>query len=472
MLYDSIRRHEHAKFDTGLIQDIFHANGEVLDVIKHWHEYLRIAARRGDGFTGAVLDMVDNHMLVTPDKRWEARAVSEHFGTLLRSLRVDSEEVPDVLEKILRELDLRADQEFKKSVNRLDSNVAKRLFLQEEQTETGTTTRPRYKSEAKPSNTRIRPTAQRSVHRKDLLEGHNQCPEVLPIVVVSPSPSSQDFHATVSGPAAVVPAPDSHSLTREVFTIFRMKEQLEALGRDRNPVSIKSFRERRKSVKGGFNHDMLLSHYKDRDIVGFLSIGSLDFCSANLLPKIFLVDNGSTMKSHWYEATFLLEVLIWRVLGYDSAGIQLLFTNPETEPSAGPNKKQTVESFLQRMRAAFPRSATVKTKLRPSLSKIMNGYYENWGKPRTVLILTDGLWEGMAYEEDVEEWVKQAVCELADLNPNTLQLSTRDSTEKVWQNKFQESRPITFHFISFGHSRQGKNRLKRLDNLLNDNGLP
>ena len=59
----------------------------------------------------------------------------------------------------------------------------------------------------------------------------------------------------------------------EVFTVFRMKEQLEAVGKDRSLGLFKAFKDRRRSVKGAWetSHDLLLPHYKNRDIVSSLS---------------------------------------------------------------------------------------------------------------------------------------------------------------------------------------------------------
>jgi hypothetical protein len=179
------------------------------------------------------------------------------------------------------------------------------------------------------------------------------------------------------------------------------------------------------------------------------------------------------MKSHWYEAKFLLEVLVWRVLGYDSDGIELFFTNPATKIWVGPSKKQSVETFLEAMDAACPGPVITKTKLRLGLSRVMSSYNETQ-KARTVFILTDGRWEGMPFEEDTERWVKENLCELAGQDPEMLQSPTEESSNLGlrWQAKFEESRPITFQFIAFGHSPQGERRMKRLDNLMKDKGLP
>ncbi|KAK0634030.1 kinase-like domain-containing protein [Immersiella caudata] len=456
IIYDCIRRHAHAKLNTGLVQDVFHVNGQVLEEVKAWHKYLRLTARRGDSITAAMLDMVDSHMLVMPaEKRWEAKEVSDHFGKILQNLEVDAEEAPEVIEKFLRELDLRVEigQESAKKVNRLDSDMAKRQFKQQQDaTEARTTTRPRFKSEAKLLETRIKPTAQRSVHRKDLLKLINQSTPPLP-TILSPQTSSQSFPPSPSGLTTPIGLSDTYPLNPEDFTVFQMREELEAVKKDRSLGLFKAFKDRRKSARGAWERsdDLLLQYYKDRDIV-------------------FLVDNGSTMKNYWYEAKFVLEVLVWRVLGYDSDGIELFFTNPATKVWVGPSKKQSVDMFLDAMQEARPSRFPTKTTLRPGLSKIMSSHNETQ-KARTVFILTDGRWEGMPFEEDTERWVKQNLCELAGKDPETLQSPTEESGRR-WQDDFEESRSITFQFIAFGRSPLGKRRMKRLDNLMKGEGLP
>lgn len=170
-------------------------------------------------------------------------------------------------------------------------------------------------------------------------------------------------------------------------------------------------------------------------------------------------------------------MLIWRVLGYDSDGIELFFTDPATKFFVGPSKKQTVETFLGAMRDARPTSESPPTELRRRLKSIMSTYELENRKPRTVFILTDGKWEGMPYESYIEDWVTHNLCELGQQDPKTLQSPSRESggesNASAWQSNFEESRPITFQFIAFGHSTIGKRRMKRLDDLMaQENGLP
>jgi len=176
------------------------------------------------------------------------------------------------------------------------------------------------------------------------------------------------------------------------------------------------------------------------------------------VPQVFLVDNGSSMERHWGEVKFLLEVLIWRVLGYDSDGIELFFTDPKTTVCVGSNRKQRVESFLEAMHDARPTLESAQTELRPRLKEIMSTY--NPRKPRTVIILTDGEWRGMPYEQDIEEWVTHILSEFA----------RQESSASPWQWGFEELQPITFQFIAFGHSKIGKRRMTRLDDFMAQEG--
>jgi hypothetical protein len=246
-LYSRVRMHAHAKLATGLIQNVFHANGAVLDVVAAWHSYLRLVARRGDVFTATVLDMVDNHMLVMPpEQRWEAEQVAEHFSELLAGPTLGNQEVPEVIGETLRELVLMAElyQESERGVKRLDSDIAKMRFRQEE-TEARTTTRSRFKKIS------LSPVA--------------------PSSLWSPQAYTAGRFGAMGSYALAAAGFTGGAREPEIFTsIFQMKEELEALGRDRSLGPLKALldrKARRKSVKGEIADDFLLPFYKDRDLV-------------------------------------------------------------------------------------------------------------------------------------------------------------------------------------------------------------
>ncbi|KAK5659160.1 hypothetical protein OQA88_1250 [Cercophora sp. LCS_1] len=458
-LFDRIRQRAHAALNEAFVQDVFHDNTKVFKVVTDWHEYLRIAARLSDKFTAAVLDMVDDHMLIMPpEKRWDAKQVSDHFEELLSRFPTSTPtpQVPKTIEDALEDLDLQAQitQESDNGVNRLDSDMARRHY-QKEKSKADTTT---SKSEAVLLEVKIKPTAQRSVHRNDLLKKYNETMANENLKATAPLPiSRQESNLTVSTQVTITPGFAAPTLP-EPLTVFQVRDQLERLEKGRTLNVANQIWDRRKPVKGRIDNDPLLPHYKDRDI-------------------IFVVDNGSSMEKHWGEAVFVLEVLAWRALGYDSDGMELYFTNPSTKASIK-SKSQTVQEFVSAMNYARPKPSGESwhgTDLRSRLTKIMSTLDEESGKGKrkTVLVLTDGAWEGTPFDDAVDQWMKTTLCDMAGQNPESLQSPTRDSQgSRIWQAQIEEDRPITFQFIAFGHNKIGWTRMKRLDDLLREKDLP
>ncbi|KAK1751003.1 hypothetical protein QBC47DRAFT_83115 [Echria macrotheca] len=458
-IYDRIRQHEHTKSSNGPTTDVFHDNKNVLDIVTDWHKYLRANTRRSDKFTSSVLDMVDDYMLTPAENRWEALQVSNHFQRLFSSVGKGKSEVPTTIEQMLQEIDLRAEirQESDGGVNRLDSDVAKRHFRHEQESNGGTIRRARIRNESSVTQSAIKPTAQRSVHRQAILERFNQRepqrPPMPPIITSAglhqisdeTVPSTGSLYSTVT---------ESHP---EPLNVHKMGGKLKELGNGRS-----LFRNPHKSVKGKFSEDPLYPHYENRDL-------------------IFLVDNGSTMSQHWEEATYVLKILAWRALDYDSDGIELFFTDPTTTAKVptGKNQKQEVNHFLKAMERAKPKDPGGKnhteTSITAQLSKIFppgTPYLEGERK-KTVLILTDGRWKGQKYPTEVDELLKFTILSIAGQDPKTLQSTSREPAgNPTWQEVFEEVRPITLQFIAFGHDNEGWARMKRLDDFMQQEGLP
>lgn len=95
----------------------------------------------------------------------------------------------------------------------------------------------------------------------------------------------------------------------------------------------------------------------------------------------------------------------------------------------------------------------------PTLMRILAGYSAaRERKPKTILILTDGIWEG-TNEKDVDTLITSHIKLLGLANP-------RDRYNAA------HFRPVTFEFIRFGHDPAGMERLRRLDDDLKERGVP
>src|SRR5687767_1991348 len=124
------------------------------------------------------------------------------------------------------------------------------------------------------------------------------------------------------------------------------------------------------------------------------------------------------MAKHWREVKYLLNVLVWRTLGYDDDGLELYFTNPDTKACVLPSPDQDVNNFMEALREARPKEGErVKTDIARALDKLLqrnrkqererravtNGN-AGFQKPleerkKTIIILTDAIWEGSPFDE-------------------------------------------------------------------------
>lgn len=133
----------------------------------------------------------------------------------------------------------------------------------------------------------------------------------------------------------------------------------------------------------------------------------------------------------------------------DKDGLDLLFTIGNTHDLndiKGDNIQQKFErSMAQACREIEQRD---HTDMADTLRKRFDAYI-NIKKKQTLIILTDGLWEGgAASKDDVEDAVKEFVLNLT---------KKRKKMEKRW---------FTIQFISFGDDPAALERLEKLDDKL------
>jgi hypothetical protein len=154
------------------------------------------------------------------------------------------------------------------------------------------------------------------------------------------------------------------------------------------------------------------------------------------------------MCQHWSHACYLIRILAWRALGYDEDGMELYFTDPRTAEHVKQRKDQDVNEFVNAMKRAKPTPRMVQNPsgIVNALSDILRPLLQTQQfRPKTVLILTDGKWEGLSSDTAVDELIRRSLAQLPG-SANTI-----------------SSRPITFQFISFGYDKAALERLRRLD---------
>ncbi len=155
------------------------------------------------------------------------------------------------------------------------------------------------------------------------------------------------------------------------------------------------------------------------------------------------------MKPYWREADELLGVLMDTAYRIDDDGIDFSDTNGQVQ-IFGTNDKTRIQKA---MKDAEPQGS-MRTDMRVALGSLFAEYHRKLYelhrshqplRKMTVIVLTDGLWEGTLEKEDVEKNIVDFVQKVFDIF-GTL-----------------EERPVTIQFIQFGQNSEATSRLRFLD---------
>lgn len=193
--------------------------------------------------------------------------------------------------------------------------------------------------------------------------------------------------------------------------------------------------------------------HKVRDKLGLVKADPLLESYIENRDIAFVVDNGTTMEQHWSDVMFTLETLYLKLDGLDENGVDLMFTD---RAKSIYNKKELKKSWgrtalVRSMNEAQPAAPKqheerVRTNMREVLSPIFQKFLSSrQNKRMTLIVLTDGMWEGSYREEGVAE-------KIADFY-------------KRWHNasRVVEDRWFSIQFVSFGKDKVALNRLQVLD---------
>src|SRR5258707_389838 len=111
------------------------------------------------------------------------------------------------------------------------------------------------------------------------------------------------------------------------------------------------------------------------------------------------------MQQFWSEARFVLENLVRCTWNIDSDGVELKFTTGPTEVQGRGDKSHDLQAFNSAMQHsdATPTPKTV-TDMSIKLHEILSSWLQKYKSARkyghnpkfmTVIVLTDGVWDGM-----------------------------------------------------------------------------
>jgi hypothetical protein len=168
------------------------------------------------------------------------------------------------------------------------------------------------------------------------------------------------------------------------------------------------------------------------------------------------------MSDWWFEASYLLETLLMKLEGLDKNGMDLSFT---LGPVTVQNNK-SIPDFMKAMKEARPPQGSMHaTDMRASLGNILDHYVNEVerkhrsrgtdpAKDLTILVLTDGIWEGTTEKQEVNKTIVKFLKRLKAIKGDL------------------SHRPASIEFIQFGNDDDATFRLRQLDdNLLKWEGI-
>ena len=160
---------------------------------------------------------------------------------------------------------------------------------------------------------------------------------------------------------------------------------------------------------------------------------------------VLVIDNGTSMEKSWPIVTFVAVTLAMKIAGLDEDGYDVRFTiNGKKYDKFGLKGKGGLETLKKMLMAARPQSS------KPTdMSKVLDGMFrehqrDRYRKATTLLVLTDGAWEGTIPVDNADKKIVEFARDL----------------EKV---KVPD-RHYTIGFIRFGV--KFRDRLKALDDEL------
>ncbi|KAH7324079.1 kinase-like domain-containing protein [Rhexocercosporidium sp. MPI-PUGE-AT-0058] len=438
--------------DTTATHDCFHDEHVVLQAVTSWHKTLRMILRKTDTVTSLVLDLVDTHMLLgDPTKRLSAGRLCDELKFILgTSKEVQSElmiEIPQLIKTALCQLDSsvpatlppKSPSEGASSNSHRRSEKSARLGVpMMKTTHRSTYYKPSPESPRLDESHNLEDTqtlgsdaihdSRRSIFEESSL-GLPIYHQSSPYELAQTSQMASSVNMNTTPPRKGTGASNQHgNLRAPPQNVFQAKQQLEKEKRGTRGL----FGNLKKALGKDTRDKVLSSHLGNRDLV-------------------FLVDNATTMIPHWDEATNLLEVLVKKAEGQDPNGPDLHFTLGNHRLMA--ERRSSAFTNAMRHESATP-TASAATDIRVPLGHLFEKYLGNTRKAMTIIVLTDGLWEGVKNKEEVSEQIVTFIKKVRDLPNNVV------------------PRRVSIEFIQFGTDEAATARLKHLDDNLKDRGIP
>ncbi|KAK8094295.1 hypothetical protein PG997_000980 [Apiospora hydei] len=160
----------------------------------------------------------------------------------------------------------------------------------------------------------------------------------------------------------------------------------------------------------------------------------------------FVIDNGGSMRPYWPAMRITLETLASMIGRLDKDGLDIEFTpGKEHNISNAPTRKLLEKFDKAQDEALRPQDPLMtRTDMAMILGQIFIEYLKDTSKPMTLIVFTDGVWEGTYSDKDVETSI--------------VEFLRNDDIRK----KFSGLRWFSIEFVSFGEA--GVEKLEGLDN--------
>ncbi|TRX91142.1 hypothetical protein FHL15_007930 [Xylaria flabelliformis] len=397
-----------------LSDDAFHDGSSVLEDVTNWHYYLRQVMRKSDPVSDRILDIIDNEVL---DKDGYYRLTSamlyEKLNQLLDTAKNLNEQIAKPIIECIVSFDKTAPSTMKEYSDQRQKEAERFSRTDGDQSKhSNKSARLNNIVSARVAHRQVldRPSQSPPTNRNSYngwISNHDSPAYTKTIA----SPTSTQRHE-LKVLSSLKTSPD---ISPESTCIYKLYKSLDG---DRGPFSNWL----------GPRRDVYFSNFiEDRDIK-------------------FIIDDGTRMKTHWKWVTATLQVLAEKVAPSDDNGVDLMFTFAKDLNLS--NVKRPWGKFGKAMSHAGKRISTdprrpLATDMAKILGEVFQRYERKQSRQRTTLIiLTDGVWEGSDQVDDVEEKIARFF-------------------KGSKRTKGFEDREFTIQFVSFGD--QAIHRLNALD---------
>ncbi|KAG8156623.1 hypothetical protein KVR01_013574 [Diaporthe batatas] len=452
--------------------DAFHDGVNVLPAVSQWHDLLRNSIRKSDSISGRIIDLIEEGMLVGDvKKRFKVKEMHQKLRDVLSSAEADHQAAlesadphhalkrlsPQML-KVLLSLDKESpaspttagearstpltkqgpatgqggslsvtnrNDRVRKS-ERLDKNVRAKVAFREQA----------LMSELRIEESIIVGDEQEASHQASV-PGQINKPAGQRKGKQPTTPSIRITNTVTEATPIFPPATENQQTDTKPPQLLVEKRHKPQTGMPATPSIYREYDELEKQYRKFSVRVGLSSPVKDRQLEKHIHNRDIKF----------VVDNARTMSDKWGQVEIVLLVLAMKIGRLDKDGIDLVYTIGEHGKLKNVKGTDIHGRFKKSMGdVGNSINHTDRTSMRQTLGTIFSEYLENPGKRMTLIILTDGAWEGSRTDNDVEQLIVDFVGKLEQ---------QRGSMEQRW---------FSIQFVWFGEEDTAAiSRLKSLD---------